>query len=220
MKKMIITGLAAIGVAGMIGGGTFANWSDFQTYGNAAGADHLTLDVDSSSTIGFEQIKMAPGVNREFDFVVASRQGDAVPDASLTVSFEDAFGTEDGCRGNSEAVVDADCDSANDGEFIDEAYISINASAPTTDLAGACALPRGGRLSTMSLRDAFSSGAIDLLDGVTLKPGEGICVGMGITLPSDEHPSLPEATNASQGDYATWDFVYDLVQASTGPGTY
>jgi predicted ribosomally synthesized peptide with SipW-like signal peptide len=222
MNKKILAGIAGVGLAAAaVGGGTFASWSDFATYSNSAGAEHLTLDASANSgTIGFSQENMAPGHNREFDFVVASRGGNVVPDATLTLQMLNLVGTEDagsapgGCTSNSEAAEDTDgC--TDDGEFIDEAMIAINASNPTTG-SNPCGDPRGGRVSLRPLKDvltAGSGGVVNLLPaGVTLKPGEKICVGMGLSLP------YTSATNKSQGDGATWDFKYTLTQVP-GAGT-
>jgi predicted ribosomally synthesized peptide with SipW-like signal peptide len=219
MKKTLV-GVAGAAVAlSLVGGGTFAHWSDTDSYDNSAGAEHLTLDLSNDATQGFVQTAMAPGVNREFDFVVASRSGQVVPAADLRITLENLIGTENGCDGNKEELDaadggdDGDCLSPGSGpafgEYADEVRIAVNASAPTTDLANACnssAHPRGGRVSSMSLRDFEALGAVDLLPaGVDLAPGEGICVAMGLSLPIT-------ATNASQGDSATWDFRYDLEQ--------
>jgi predicted ribosomally synthesized peptide with SipW-like signal peptide len=218
MKKALMSAAGAAVALSLAGGGTFAHWSDTDSYDNSAGAEHLTLDLSNDATQGFVQTAMAPGVNREFDFVVASRNGTVVPSASLMITLENLLGTENGCDGNKEELPaaeggdDGDCLSPGtsnaDGEYADEVRIAINASAPTTDLANACNSslhPRGGRVSSMSLRDLEDLGAVDLLNGDDLGPGEGICVAMGLTLPTS-------ATNASQGDSATWDFRYDLEQ--------
>lgn len=224
MKKTTLTaGLATVAVAGLVGTGTFAAWSDFDGYSNSAGAEHLTLDLSNDATQGFVQTAMAPGVNREFDFVVASRDGNVVPNASLTITLENLLGTEDGCRGNSETIDDSGaCGTAGTdvapgnvfGQYDDDVRIVVNASAPTTDTANACNSglhPRGGRVSSMSLRDFEALGAVNLLpSGVNLGPGEGICVAMGLELPIG-------ADNASQGDSATWDFRYDLAQVIPTP---
>ena len=218
MNKKILGSVAAlVAVLALVAGGTFAAWSDFDVYDNSAGAEHLTLDVSNAVTQGFVQTAMAPGVNREFDFVVASRDGQVVPNAALTLALQNLVGTEDGCQGNSETLDDAGLcatpgSGASLGEYIEDARISINASSPTTDIANACNSglhPRGSRQGSISLEQLFNNTAttpVNLLTaGETLQPGEGICVAMGLELPVG-------ADNASQGDSATWDFRYDLTQ--------
>lgn len=209
-------GIAAlVAVAALAVGATFALWSDFDVYGSSAGAEYLTLDVNSTGTAGFEQTAMAPGVNREFDFVVASRAGQEIDAATLSLALQNLIGSEDGCRGNGETIDDGGaCTTPGNGfsfgQFADDALINVNASAPTTDIANACNStlhPRGQRVAPQSLRDFSALGNVDLLNGDTLAPGEGICVAMGLSLPVT-------ADNASQGDGATWDFRYDLTQVA------
>jgi hypothetical protein len=87
-------------------------------------------------------------------------------------------------------------------------------SQPSTD-PDACdsipdgpAHPRGsiqGPISLRSLLNNTSGNPIDLLDGDTLAPGERICVAMGLTMPTS-------ASNASQGDSASWDLKFLLDQ--------
>ena len=217
MNKKILASLTAIvAVLGLIAGGTFAAWSDFDEYDNSAGAEHLTLDTDArSGVIGFSQEAMAPGVNREFDFVVASRDGQVVPRAFLELTLQNLIGTENGCEGNSETLADGgDCadgpvSGVGEGEFIDEAMIGINVSQPTTS-ATPCDEPRGSVVTSRPLSQLLADGTVDLLQGDTLAPGEKICVGMGLSLPT------ATATNASQGDSAEWEFRYDLIQDTTG----
>lgn len=211
-RKLVKASLAGALALGLVAGGTtFAAWSDFTTYDNSAGAEYLTLDVNNDRTQGFSQEMMAPGLNREFEFVVASREGQVVPNAALTLKLENLVGSEDGCQGNSEGIADAGAceDDTTSGQYADEVRINVNVSKPTTDLANACSssmYPRGGKVTPMSLRQLETKGITNLLPaGVNLKPGEGICIGMGLELPTS-------ATNASQGDSATWDFRYDLTQ--------
>jgi len=219
-RKKIFGSIAAmVAVLALVAGGTFAAWSDFDEYSNSAGAEHLTLDTNANSgVIGFSQTAMAPGVNREFDFVVASRDGQVVPAADLTIKLQELLGTEDGCKGNSEVLDDGgECNTPgtgnNKGNFIHDARITVNASAPIANIASVAnpcnssVYPRGGRVSSRSLKSFESLNEVNLLPaGVKLAPGEGICVAMGLELPAT-------ANNASQGDSATWEFRYDLTQS-------
>ena len=157
-------------------------------------------------------MKLAPGVGNDFEFVVASRSGQTIPTADLAMQLTNLVGKEDGCTStNSEKDVDGDCnDTATSGEFLDEARIIVNVSQPTTD-ADACnstTHPRGNIQGPISLRSLYNNTAgtpIDLLDGDTLAPGERICVAMGLNMPAS-------ATNASQGDSASWDLKFLLDQ--------
>lgn len=213
LVKASLAGVAAIAVA--TGGTTFAAWSDFRVSENDVQADSLVLDLDArnaSDAIGFDEAQMAPGVNREFDFVVASRPGgEVVPSADLNVVLSNLQDGGDTTSSNSEDVIEGGLDGAvtPEGELDDEAVISINASQPTTS-ATPCSEARGGRQSTISVRQLATNTAtapVNLLDpGVVLEPGEKICVGMGLQLPAST------ATDASQGDGMTFDLVFNLIQ--------
>lgn len=216
LVKASLAGVAALAVA--TGGTTFAAWSDFAVSNNDVAADSLVLDLDArnaSDSIGFSQQRMAPGVNREFDFVVASRPGgEVVPSADLNVVLTNLVDAGDTVSSTSEDVAEGGLDGAvsPDGELDDEAVISINASAPTTS-ATPCSEARGGRQSTISVRDlatATSSTPVNLLPaGTVLQPGEKVCVGMGLQLPASS------ATDLSQGDAMTFDLVFNLIQNTT-----
>jgi hypothetical protein len=64
----------------------------------------LALNLGGSGLAGFSNVLMAPGVSStiERQFVVASRNGVAVPLASLRMQLENLVGTENGCDSNSE----------------------------------------------------------------------------------------------------------------------
>ncbi|MFA9428956.1 TasA family protein [Egicoccus sp. AB-alg2] len=225
-KKILGSGVAVVAAAALLTGGTFAAWSDWDTIeDNSSGADHLTLDLNGSGIEGFSNVKLAPGVEVERQFVVASRDGETVPAADLYISMEELVGKEDGCRGNSEreeqeAIYETTCDAEFEteefrfdehGQFIKEARINITSTnVPTDDLDTACNStlnPRGGRLNSMSLQDFAAKDRVSLLSaGETLGKGEGVCVGVVIQLPQN-------ATNASQGDSASFDLRFDLEQA-------
>jgi len=211
MLKASLAGVAALAVA--VGGSTFALWSDHDTLtGSSAGADELTLILGEPNSADFDNMRLAPGVGADYEFVVASRQGDTIPTADLVMSLENLVSKEDGCTStNSELDADADCnDTATDGEFDDEARIIVNASQPTSgdNACNSGVNPRGSRQTSISLRDLYNNRAnpIKLLDeGVHLGPGESICVAMGLNMPAT-------ATNASQGDSASFDLKFVLDQ--------
>jgi len=221
-KKILGSGVAIVAAVGLLGGGTFAAWSDWDAItGNTSGADHLTLDLGGSGVEGFSNVKLAPGVGVERQFVVASRQGETVPGADLYLTLDDLEGVEDGCRGNSEEADQLDlygtsCDAQSEqydaaGQFIAESHVFVNTTVvPTTDVANACASTphnRGSRVHSTSLADLAAGDRINLLHGGrTLGAGQGICVAVEIRLPQD-------ATNASQGDSASFDLRFDLEQA-------
>jgi hypothetical protein len=210
-NKLIKASLAGVAVAAIAAGGsTFSAWSDFDTLtGSHAGADQLTLKLGQPNSQNFDNMHLAPGVGGDYEFVVASRQGDTIPKASLTMALTNLVGHEDGCTStHSEAAVDPNCaDTTSEGEFIDQARIAVNVSAPTTN-PNACDEPHGSAQSAISLRqfrDNTASNPLDLLHGATLAPGQYVCVAMGLNMPST-------ATNASQGDSANFDLTFYLNQ--------
>ncbi len=175
--------------------------------------------LNEPNTQNFDNMKLAPGVGNDFEFVVASRTGTTIPTADLKMQLTKLVGSEDGCTStNSEAEVDGNCDNLNSaGEFIDEARIIVNASQPTTSTGDVCnsALhPRGGRQSSISLRQLFDNTAVTPLKllpaGTYLAPGEKICVSLGLNMPAT-------ATNASQGDSASFDLKFLLDQVILPP---
>jgi hypothetical protein len=212
LLKATIAGAATLAIAASTQ--TFALWSDHDTLtGSQAGAEELSLTLGEPNTQNFNNMKLAPGVGSDFEFVVTSRTGTTIPTAALSMQLTNLVGKEDGCTStNSEKDVDADCnDTATEGEFLDQARIIVNVSQPTTDVANACdsgTHARGNIQSAISLRDlrnATLGTPLDLLDGDTLAPGEGICVAMGLNMPTS-------ANNASQGDSASFDLKFLLDQ--------
>ncbi len=213
-NKLIKASLAGVAVVAIAAGGsTFSSWSDYDSLtGSHAGADQLTLKLGEPNSANFDNMHLAPGVGGDYEFVVASRQGDTIPAASLRLALTNLVGHEDGCTStNSELAVDSDCnDTATTGEFIDEARIIVNASTPSTD-SDACSAshPRGARQGSISLRQLAantSSNPINLLPaGTNLAPGQYVCVSMGLNMPIS-------ATNASQGDSANFDLKFFLDQ--------
>lgn len=212
--KASIAGLAALGLAAT--GSTFALWSDADTLtGSQAGADELALVLGQPNSANFDNLMLAPGVGGDYEFVVTNRTGQTVPTADLKMQLTNLVGHEDGCTSTtSEIAVDGDCnDTATDGEFDDEARIIVNASNPAIDsVANTCNSslhPRGSRQGPISLRGLYNQTAstpLSLLPaGDYLAPGESICVAMGINMPTT-------ATNASQGDSASFDFKFLLEQ--------
>lgn len=206
-KKILKAALAGTAVVALAAGGsTWSSWSDWSTVtGSHAGADQLALTITHPGTQSFDNMKLAPGVGADFEFVVANRTGTTIPLADLSMQLTNLVGHEDGCTStNSEAAVDPNCsDTTSAGEFIYDGRLNINVSQPTTDPA-ACdsSHPRGQLIAPTPLADLYygTPVAID-----SLAPGEYICVAMGLTMPTS-------ATNASQGDSASFDLKFMLDQ--------
>jgi hypothetical protein len=220
LMKASLAGAAVIALAA--GGGTFAAWSDFGVVGSSAGAGILKLNVSTrnGSTVGIDPFNLAPGQNKYQEFYLASADSDNVPDGNLTAKIQNLVDTEDGgpaCTTNSEALAEApgdvdshgnptnplnDCGST--GELSSEATVQILVSDPVASAASCpntgiyhSATPSGTGTLAAQTAKTFSLG--------TLSAGDGVCVRMEMSLPSS-------ATNASQGDEASFDWRFDLVQ--------
>jgi predicted ribosomally synthesized peptide with SipW-like signal peptide len=210
-KKLMKGSLAGVAALALVaGGGTFAAWSDWDSLtGSHAGADELTLVLNEPNSQNFDNMHLAPGVGGDYEFVVASRQGDTIPEAKLSMALTNLVGHEDGCTStNSEADADPNCaDTTSEGEFMDEARIIVNASTPSSDpdACNSSAHPRGARQSSISLRELRDNTASLPVDIGTLEPGQYVCVSMGLNMPVD-------ASNASQGDSADFDLKFLLEQ--------
>lgn len=235
-KNYLKAGIAAVGVAGLLAGGsTYALWHDYDNLGtNSVGAGTMDLRVTSGggdANYTFNNLKLAPGVlgkNHEFEFLVSSNDAASVPAGILSMNFADLVGTEDGCHGN-EADTDPRCalvapeDGSGTavshrapnyrGQFPDNAMMTVNVSQPTTDLAGACSLARGSISGTPKpLKDFFDAAGdpkpVTLAEH--LDPGQGICVGLAVAFDD-------QVSDDVQGDSATFDTVFKLDQIDTTP---
>jgi hypothetical protein len=211
-KKLVrgsLAGVAAIALAA--GGTTFAAWSDWDTLtGSHAGADQLTLQLGQPNSSNFDDMHLAPGGRGDYEFVVAGRLGSTVKDADHSMQLTDLVGHEDGCTStNSELAVDSDCDDTTTaGEFIRDAQIIVNTTAPTTN-PNACDEPHGSRQSAISLADFRKQTATTPLNllpaGTHLEKNQYVCVAMGLVLPE-------AVNNASQGDSADFNLKFLLDQ--------
>ena len=234
MKKTLTMSLAALGIAGMVGGGTFATWSDFANVaGNTAQAGALVLNADTTAmTTNGGGGPLAPGENKTTWKYVANRSDNTVSlqDALLSLKIVVTADDENGCASNGEAVAeggtsvaaaDGACASGADtGELDTEAYLQIRKGTPSTtiDDAADCASAATSAVgAAKTLRGWETTTATTGLTLGTLDPGQGMCIGFeyglkgaGIAPPGIDFGT--QATNASQGDSATWDVRLDLVQ--------
>jgi predicted ribosomally synthesized peptide with SipW-like signal peptide len=212
LVKASLAGVAAVAIAA--GGGTFAAWSDYDTIAdNSARAEKLQLVLNQSATETFNaDQKLAPGVLQERSVVLAARAGDTIPAATLKLAMDKLVGHEDGCTTKSEAAEDLDgCTAGDGGEFTKQATLIINAFAPSATLSDSdlCDASKNTLIPVLpatTLDQVPAKGNIDLLQGGTLAKNQRICVKMGVQLPKT-------ATNAVQGDSATFDLKFLLEQA-------
>lgn len=244
MQKRTL-GLIAGGAAvlGLVGGGTFAGWSDFNVQEETVAAGHLTLNVGSSYEVGSEPLNLAPGINRYRAFYIASNDGDSVPDGDLSVTLQNLEDTENGCENNGEAdaedparvkgaganaldtdgvTVGARCnDGSDEGEASDLVSLQWRWTDPLPDSTDCDALPtysgQGGTLPSEFLyTNAAPSGAMAGLEDYSTAI-ETLAPGEGIcvlmTINTFDHPSRPWHMNALQGDQLDFDVRFDLVQS-------
>ena len=233
LVKASLAGAAAIALAA--GGGTFASWSDFNVWsGNQSGAGTLTLSTNTPGTQTFHVGNLTPGQVWENETYLLSNKSDSTPNGKLYISLANLVGTENGCEGNSEVVDDADCATANAGEFLQDAKVFIKTKS--SDMANCGVQPTGsdapggfekgifgGGLDLLgatpatekSLSDLATAGQVQLIrpgtatptfDPSVFKPGEGVCTAIYVYLPQT-------VNNEVQGDQATFDLKADLIQA-------
>lgn len=218
-KKLAAGAVAGVAALALIGGGTFALWSDFDSIqGNELAAGTLTLELGQSTPLDFG--KLAPGENKAQTVWIANRSDDtdALQNAELTGSMLNLVGIEDGCNGNSEIVDDADCDdTTSGGEFPDQAYIqfaSKPAASATSCAGGSYGNHKQGTMTAVAAGGPFVLGEMD--------PDQGICIRVEAGLPGGgpggdsndgiDFAGAASADNATQGDSATFDVKFDLTQ--------
>ncbi len=221
--KASLAGVAAVAL--LAGGTTYASWSDFSVdEGNTVGAGTLTLvageQAGNGPTSQFDNVRLAPGEDKDEWVKIISSDGDSVPNGTLSVDIIDYVGVEDGCAGNSEVLLDPDCAVlSSGGEFDRWARIQISAFRIAD---------QGQECSDRVIGDPWFNGRAQYtaiartrldqavaLDGVTFKnaagedavlgAGNALCVGAAVLMPAN-------ATNASQGDSGEFSLRFDLVQ--------
>lgn len=239
MKKILTTSLAAIGVAGLISGGTFALWSDFQiVQDNSSAAGELVLNAAQSSVVtNGGGGPLAPGENKTVYRFVSNRSDStvALQDALLELSFENLRDAENDCASNGEAVAEgASVDDAADGnytgatgcngltdtggELSQEAYLQVRKGLPSTTIDDVSDCVTGSNSAVAAAKTLAAWMSAPALSLGTLDPNEGVCIVFEFGLPGDTGapPGIdfggPAATNISQGDSALWDIRLDLTQ--------
>lgn len=218
MNKTLTTSLAVLAVAGMVGGGTFAKWSDFQVLtGNESGAGQLTMALNSGgggTPVPFSNVTLAPGEQNESIIYLSTTQldyddaGDQT--ASVFIQLKDLVGVEDGCTSNSETAEDADCVGPNEGEFKDQAraWIQYKVLAPGVTTCpghdGSWSSLPGGTPWLGSLQAIETNGRYDVTDVVD---NQGVCFHVNI-----EMPNVAGFDNTAQGDSAGFDLEFVAEQ--------
>lgn len=219
-KKLAAGASAGVLALALLGGGTFALWSDFDTVeGNQLSTGALVIELGDRTPLSFGNL--APGENKATDLYVANRSDNtaALQNARLTGTMLGLAGTEDGCTStNSEILDDPDCDDTTSGGELTEDLRIQFASKPATS-AGACPGGGYGNFEQGTIQSVFDGGAFNLGE---LDPGQGICVRLEAGLPGggpggDDNDGIDfaggaDTDNASQGDSLTFDLQFDLTQ--------
>ncbi len=227
ITKATLAGAAAVALAAT--GSTFAQWSDYAVdEGQNVGAGHLTLNVNDESGNGpksqFDNLKLAPGQGKDEYTLITSNDGDSVPNGTLSAKILDLTNAENGCENNAETDAESGACAGEPGEFSDNAMFKMTAyrvSGPNVDCGNNVA--GGGEYSgngvgkytafaSQTLTAAAAAGEKKFTFGgggsdMVLAPGDSLCVGASIVLPSG-------AGNNTQGDSSSFDIRYDLVQTS------
>jgi predicted ribosomally synthesized peptide with SipW-like signal peptide len=219
----------------MVGGGTFALWSDSAVVaGNSAQAGSLVISANSAALMKINDGDvLAPGENKAVYKYVTSRSDDttALKDAQLFLQIENVVGTDNGCSSSTEKADEIArgyiqlCD-ANGGDpytqqgtghFADQAFLQVRMGAVAS--ADACnASASTSPVTDKTLAQWQATGELDT--GRELDPGEGVCVAFELGLPgggqSDGNHGIDFASantdNAVQGDSASFDVRFTLKQ--------
>lgn len=209
LAKGLIAGAACVALAA--GGGTLAAWSDFDSVDdNAAAAGMLKLNVSEREGAGsnIDPFDLVPGQNKAQSFYLASADAANSPDGMLTAKITNLVDTEDGgpaCTTNSEQAEEGGA-CGTDGELSEQMRVQILASGPV-DNASSCPNTGGyGSTTPSGVGTLASKNDVTFNLGV-VGPGQGVCVRIEGSLPIS-------ATNAVQGDQASWDWRFDLVQVT------
>lgn len=222
-SKLVKAGLAGTAaLAVVVGGSTFAAWSDFDTANAEAGAGYLKINLEGEEGLAkTEPFRLAPGQNKYQYFYVASADSDNTPDGRLSATISNLQDVEGEaiCTTNSEAAAEGVALGGNcgpNGELADEAIVQILRSEP---VAGRESCPDSGIYG--GIEGFPATGESTLLDRANkemdlgiLQPGEGVCLRIEMRLPETAVRGFEAATNASQGDQASWDWQFDLTQVT------
>ncbi|WP_300007360.1 TasA family protein [Pseudonocardia sp.] len=201
-KKLVAGAVAGVAALALIGGGTFALWSDFDTVtGGEVGAGTLTLTAEGAGVSGVEVGKLVPGGGVDNSFAVATNADDSDVSGRLTVTLTGLVDDPDTCSStNSEAAVD-DCEEGGPGDLSAEAVGVMSAKAGPCGGSGVFAV-----VNPASALENYENFSVDT--GLDLAPGDEACVKFTVSLPAG-------ATDASQGDSATFGARFDIAQTVT-----
>ena len=212
-KKLTAGAVAGIAALALIGGGTFALWSDFETFtDNEASAGKLDLVVGNGPVNSVGK-PLAPGEKYDYEYFLGSADLQGVPSAKLALAVTNVQDFENGCSGGEgKNGVDTSCaDPGDGGEFSQASNMRIrwtnpipNATAAMCKYDPALAFPNGNQVLATAPSISTVAGSTPINLG-NLTKGQGVCVRVDVALPGT-------ADNSTQGDSATYDLKFDLTQ--------
>jgi predicted ribosomally synthesized peptide with SipW-like signal peptide len=213
LVKASLAGAAAIALAA--GGGTYASWSDQQTFNSnqAAGTLDLTVTSGNNQGLSFNNGQLAPGLFKETRILVNGVDTTAYPadgnkkiQSTLSFAVGQVTGTEDGCHAT-ESTVDGNCAGTNQGELPGSLLVNLGVADP--DSSGVC--PSGGYTPVIvdkPMATGSDGGWTSNIAATDFATGSGSykkCVDLQIQMD-------PNSDNSTQGDKANWDAVFHLQQ--------
>jgi len=211
LMKASLAGAAAVALAA--GGGTFAAWSDSQSFTNHQQAGTLTLNLtpqDGQTSLPMNNDQLGPGGFKETRFVLNGVTDGtyAVPiNSTLSMSISNVSGQEDGCHAT-ELAVDPNCaDTTNQGELPGSLLVSLSEAPPKAD--GTC--PTSGYTPVFTdqpMAHGNDAGwASNIADQaiITSSGSYKVCADLQVQLDKN-------TDNSTQGDHASWDAVFNLKQ--------
>lgn len=212
LMKASLAGAAAVALAA--GGGTFAAWSDQQSFTSRQQAGTLTLDLTpvNNQTLPFNNDELGPGGFKEERLIINGVTDGtyAVPiKSTLSFSIANVKGTEDGCHAT-EQDVDANCGdglTTNQGELPGSLLVSLSEATANSD--GTCnGVTYVPVIVDQPMAHGNDTGWASNISGQNFANGTGsykVCADLKIQLDKN-------SDNSTQGDAATWDAVFHLQQ--------
>jgi predicted ribosomally synthesized peptide with SipW-like signal peptide len=203
VKKIFGLTVAALLVIGLIGGGTWALFSDVETSEDntfTAGTLDLTVDnQDDPSIVAIDIGPMPPGAAAAYNMWVVRNVGNIAGDLQLTVS---AIDDQEGDNPESETNITGDGDLSGQLDVI--LFVDVNGN---------------GAFDTGTDTELYGDGAegMDLLSGMPgtydpTDPGTSSADPVNITL-RWQLPDLGATNNEIHGDISIFDIQFDLTQS-------
>ena len=204
MKKILGLAVAALLVMGLVGGGTWAYFSDTETSaGNVLTAGTLDLETGSTTTVPMALEKLVPNTGQDY-VITLSNVGDIDGTLSMTISTPvdtDVTTTEP----ETTDELDVDTNTYCDGSLDDDSVLVTDKDS----------------ISKFTQLSITYAGYSDSPDKLYTRAGTPIALGTLVAGASDVQLTMsflldPDATditsNIFQGDDSTFTITFELVQ--------